>query len=148
MSVPEGHTVARTVYLFEILCAPKSVECAFLKLYVPQISWMKFNDIVTVMSMFKACVVTLEHARPSVCHSMFSLLLYKLAVWHYPQHLYVHISTFPLFYILFPFLNNACSRLTSNKEYRHTQTKSAWFTVTILFHYKDVCMPDMKVVDM
>ena len=29
MSVPFGHTVARTVCLFEILCAPKSVECAF-----------------------------------------------------------------------------------------------------------------------
>ena len=41
MSVPFGHTVARTVCLFEILCAPKSVECAFLKLYVPQMSVMK-----------------------------------------------------------------------------------------------------------
>ena len=39
------------------------------------------------------------------------------------------------FCTLFPFLNNACSTLTSNKEYRHTQTKSAWFTV-IWFHYK------------
>ena len=33
-----GHNVARTVCLFENVCAPKSVECAFLKLYVPQIS--------------------------------------------------------------------------------------------------------------
>ena len=41
MSVPEGHTVARTVCLFENLCAPKSVECAFLKPYVPQISVTK-----------------------------------------------------------------------------------------------------------
>ena len=32
MSVPFGHTVARTVCLFEILCAPKSVECAFLEI--------------------------------------------------------------------------------------------------------------------
>ena len=32
MSVPFGHTVARTVCLFEILCAPKSVECAFFEI--------------------------------------------------------------------------------------------------------------------
>ena len=32
MSVPFGHTVARTVCLFEILCAPKSVECAFIEI--------------------------------------------------------------------------------------------------------------------
>ena len=32
MSVPSGHTVARTVCLFEILCAPKSVECAFFEI--------------------------------------------------------------------------------------------------------------------
>ena len=31
MSVPFGHTLARTVCLFEILCAPKSVECAFFE---------------------------------------------------------------------------------------------------------------------
>ena len=31
MSVPFGHTLARTVALFEILCAPKSVECAFFE---------------------------------------------------------------------------------------------------------------------
>ena len=29
MSVPFGHTVGRTVCLFKMLCAPKSVECAF-----------------------------------------------------------------------------------------------------------------------
>ena len=44
MSVPFGHTVARTVCLFEKFCAPKSVECAFFKLYVPHISGMKFNN--------------------------------------------------------------------------------------------------------
>ena len=66
MSVPFRHTVARTLCLFEIVCAPKSGECAFLKLYVPQISRMKFNDIVAVISVFKARVATLEHARPSV----------------------------------------------------------------------------------
>ena len=27
-----GHTVGRTVCLFEILCAPKSVECAFFEI--------------------------------------------------------------------------------------------------------------------
>ena len=32
MSVPFGHTVASTVCLFEILCAPKSVECAFFEI--------------------------------------------------------------------------------------------------------------------
>ncbi len=38
MSVPFGHTVARNVCLFEIWCAPKSVEYAFFfNLYVPQI---------------------------------------------------------------------------------------------------------------
>ena len=32
MSVPFGHTVVRNVCLFEILCAPKSVECAFFEI--------------------------------------------------------------------------------------------------------------------
>ena len=32
MSVPFGHTVARHMCLFEILCAPKSVECAFFEI--------------------------------------------------------------------------------------------------------------------
>ena len=42
MSVPEGHTVARTVCLFEILCAPKSVECAFFEIVGAPNQW---NDI-------------------------------------------------------------------------------------------------------
>ena len=41
MSVPFGHTVARTVCLFEILCAPIQLNVPFLKLYVPQISVTK-----------------------------------------------------------------------------------------------------------
>ena len=32
MSVPFGHTLARTVCLFEILCAPKSVELPFFEI--------------------------------------------------------------------------------------------------------------------
>ena len=32
MSVPFGHTVARNVCLFEIVCALKSVECAFFEI--------------------------------------------------------------------------------------------------------------------
>ena len=39
MSVPFGHTVARTVCLFEILCAPKSVECAFFKIVRAPNQW-------------------------------------------------------------------------------------------------------------
>ena len=41
MSVPFGHTVARTVCLFEIVCAPIQLNVPFFKLYVPQISVMK-----------------------------------------------------------------------------------------------------------
>ena len=41
MSAPFGHTVARTVCLFEILCAPIQLNVPFLKLYVPQISVVK-----------------------------------------------------------------------------------------------------------
>ena len=39
MSVPFGHTVARTVCLFEILCAPKSVECAFFEIVLAPNQW-------------------------------------------------------------------------------------------------------------
>ena len=39
MSVPFGHTVARTVCLFEILCAPKSVECAFFEIVRAPNQW-------------------------------------------------------------------------------------------------------------
>ena len=71
------------------------------------------------MSVFKARVAILAQGRPSkLCHSMFSLLLYKLALRHDPPPLYVHISSFPLFVHYF-ILNNACSTLTSNEEYRH-----------------------------
>ena len=39
MSVPFGHTVARTVCLLEILCAPKSVECAFFEIVRAPNQW-------------------------------------------------------------------------------------------------------------
>ena len=39
MSVPSGHTVARTVCLFEILCALKSVECAFFEIVRAPNQW-------------------------------------------------------------------------------------------------------------
>ena len=39
MSVPFGHTVARTVCLFEILFAPKSVECAFFEIVRAPNQW-------------------------------------------------------------------------------------------------------------
>ena len=39
MSVPFGHTVARTVCLFEIVCAPKSVECAFFEIVRAPNQW-------------------------------------------------------------------------------------------------------------
>ena len=37
MSVPFEHTIARTVCLFEMVCAPNQLNVPFFKLYVPQI---------------------------------------------------------------------------------------------------------------
>ena len=39
MSVPFRHTVARTVCIFEILCAQESVECAFFEIVRAPNQW-------------------------------------------------------------------------------------------------------------
>ncbi len=96
---------------------------------------MKFNNLFTLWQLWTsiARAAILAQGRPSkLCHSMFSIVLYKLAVRHYLFMYIIRLFKFSHFCTYFHFLNNACSRLTSNKEYRHTQTKSAWFTVISL----------------
>ena len=76
------------------------------------------------MRVFKARVAILAQGRPSkLCHIMFSLSLYTLAVRHYP-HLFMYIVQLSQFCTLFPFLNDACSKLVDIIKTLYSSTHS------------------------